>query len=141
MSKHSTCVGSMYTGTFAGFAYIPPPRSPGVVASFEDDGFQPTVSERFKHENAALEKGVSISLVELSQVQEDEEGVAQIRLTEARSDDQGVYIDVARIRPFVVITADGIVCELSLEFLLCLRDCEYCRVSHGDDDVWSLNTQ
>lgn len=61
--------------------------------------------------------------------------MALIRLTEARSDDQGVYIDVARIRPFVVITADGIVCELCLEFLLRLRNCEYCRVSHDDDVV------
>lgn len=67
--------------------------------------------------------------------------MAPIRLTEACSDDQGVYIDVARIRPFVVIAADGIVCELCLEFLLCLRDCEYCRVPHGDGDVWSLDTQ
>lgn len=70
ISKHSTCVGCI--GTFAGFAYIPPPRSPGVVASFEDDGFQPTVSERFQHENSALEKSVSTSLVELCQAQEDE---------------------------------------------------------------------
>lgn len=72
ISKHSACVGCI--GTLVGFAYIPPPRSTGIVASFEDDGFQPTVSERLQHENAALEKGVSTSLGELSQAQEDEGG-------------------------------------------------------------------
>ena len=55
-----------------------------------------------------------------------------MRLTEARPNDQCVDIDVARVRPFVALSADGIVCKLSLEFLLPLREGDYCRISHVD---------
>lgn len=51
----------------AGCAYVPPPGSTGVVASFEDNGFEPAVSECFEHKNAALKKGISVYLVDLYQ--------------------------------------------------------------------------
>lgn len=53
----------------AGCAYVPPPGSTGVVASFEDDGLEPAVSECFEHKNAALKKGISIYPVDLYQPQ------------------------------------------------------------------------
>lgn len=43
----------------AGFAYVPPPGPTGVIAGFENDSFEPAVSKRLEHENAALVKGVS----------------------------------------------------------------------------------
>lgn len=54
-----------------------------------------------------------------------------MRLTEARSDNQCVDIDIT-VRPFAVLTADRIVRELSLELLLRLRESENCGISHGD---------
>lgn len=55
-----------------------------------------------------------------------------VRLTEARSDNQCVDIDIT-VRPFAALTADRIVRELSLEFLLRLRESEDCGISHGDE--------
>lgn len=49
----------------AGGAYVPPPGSTGVVASFEDNGFEPAISECFEHKNAALKKGIRIYSVDL----------------------------------------------------------------------------
>lgn len=61
-----------------------------------------------------------------------------MRLTEARSDYQGIDIDVTRVRPFA-LTADRIVRELSLEFFLSLRESDDCGISHGGECIWSLN--
>lgn len=58
-----------------------------------------------------------------------------MRLTEASPDNQGINIDVTCVGPFVTLTADRIVRELSLEFLLRLRESDDCGISHGDEGM------
>lgn len=62
-------------------------------------------------------------------------GVAAMELTEARSDDQSVNIDIIRVGPIVALAADGIVCELGLELLLPFGESDYRGISHDDEGM------